>query len=88
MDSTVEHEALHNLMDQVEHHYGRQAARKIQSKLLEQFDMPALTKVGMFIAERMGYKTKSGHFDEEILAHARDILVNPRKREAFEKYAG
>ena len=87
-DATVEHEALHNLMDQVEHHYGRQAARKIQGKLLEQFDMNALSKVGMFIADRMGYKPKSDHFNEEILAHARDILVNPRKREAFEKYAG
>jgi len=75
-------------MDQVEHHYGRQVARKIQGKLLEQFDMNALSKVGMFIADRMGYKPKSDHFNEEILAHARDILVNPRKREAFEKYAG
>jgi hypothetical protein len=88
IDATITHEAFHSTMENFERNYGKQAADKAHVGLLNQYDKSCLSLVGSFIAQRLGYDMKSPKFTEEILAHARDILVNPKKREDFKKYAG
>jgi GNAT superfamily N-acetyltransferase len=88
VDATIQHEAFHHTMDQFEHNYGAKAAHIVQMKMLEQYDPTALKAVGSYIANRLNYKPKSKHFAEEIMAHTRDILVNPKKRESFKQFVG
>lgn len=83
VDATVEHEGFHGLMDKIGKKYGEPAVSRITDKLLLQHNRDAITEVGTYIAARLKYKPKSPSFKEEILAHARDILVNPKKREDF-----
>ena len=88
VDSTIHHEAFHHTMAQVEHHYGKDAAKKVHQGLLSQFHPDTLASVGGFIHQKLGYKMSSPKFTEEVLAHSRDILVNPKKRESYSAYAG
>lgn len=88
VDSTIHHEGLHHTITQIEDKYGPHTASKVKTKLLQQFDPEALNSVGTFISSKLGYKTKSPKFNEEILAHARDILTNPTKRNAYKKHVG
>lgn len=85
-DSTIEHEAHHYIMDDIQAKYGKDVSSKVHRKLLDQFHPDAVYEVGRFISEKMDYKTKSPNFTEEILAHSRDILVNPKKREQFKSF--
>jgi hypothetical protein len=87
VDSTIYHEGFHNIMSQLERHYGKEQAKKIHSGLLSNFSRDALVSVGSFITDVYGYNPKSPKFTEEILAHARDILVNPVKRKKYKEYA-
>lgn len=87
MDSTREHEGFHYVMEQIGRNYGPRAVREVQQKLIAQHDPKALGAVASFI-QRLGYKTKSPYFNEEVLAHARDILVNPAKRQKFKEHVG
>lgn len=86
--STVEHEGFHNVMDQMDQHYGPDEAQRAEHSLLSSFDPATLKAVGSYISSRMKYKPRSKHFSEEVLAHARDILVDPKKRESFKKFLG
>jgi len=88
VDATINHEALHHTMAEMERHYGKDAQRKTEDALLSHFDPAALTAVGNFISTRMRYDPKSTKFNEEILAHSRDILTNPAKREHFKTFVG
>jgi hypothetical protein len=87
-DSVLEHEGFHHAMDQLSHKYGKNVARKVLDKIIDAHDKDALRAVGKFISENYSYKPTSDHFDEEVIAHARDLLVNPRKRKIFEEYYG
>jgi hypothetical protein len=87
VNSTIEHEALHHTMDSMAQHYGKDAASQVTAGLLSHFDKDTLGAVGDYVSG-VGYKRSSPHFDEELLTHARDILVNPKKREAFKKFVG
>jgi hypothetical protein len=87
-DSVLEHEGFHHAMDQLSHKYGKNLARKVLDKIIDAHDKDALRAVGKFISENYSYKPTSDHFDEEVIAHARDLLVNPRKRKIFEEYYG
>jgi hypothetical protein len=87
-DSVLEHEGFHHTMDQLSHKYGENVARQVLGKIIDAHDKDALRAVGKFISENYSYKPTSDHFDEEIIAHARDLLVNPRKRKIFEEYYG
>jgi hypothetical protein len=86
VDSTIEHEGFHSLIDQISDRYGPNAAVRVKQKLLEQHHPDAIKAVGNFIADTRRYKRDSPFFGEEILAHARDLLVNPKKREDFKRY--
>ena len=86
--ATIEHEGFHHIFDDIGHKYGPVAAANARKKILEQHNLEALAEVGAFISDRLGYDRKSSHFTEEVLAHSRDILVNPTKREAFKKFVG
>jgi hypothetical protein len=88
VDSTINHEAFHHTMAEVERHYGKDEAKKVHQNLLSQFHPDTLSSVGGFIHDKLGYKIKSPKFTEEILAHSRDILVNPVKRERYKEFAG
>lgn len=85
IDSTIEHEGLHHTMDQIKHKYGPQVGNQVEEKLLSAHHPDTLKAVGNFIADTRGYKRGSS-FNEEILAHTRDILVNPKTREQFKNY--
>jgi hypothetical protein len=87
-DMVLEHEGFHHTMDQLSHKYGKNVARKALDKIIDAHDKDALRAVGEFISENYSYKPTSDHFDEEVIAHARDLLVNPRKRKFFEEYYG
>ena len=88
VDATIHHEGFHHTMENLERHYGKDAARKVHQGLLSHFDKGTLTSVGGFINQKLGYNPRSPKFTEEILAHSRDILVNPAKRERYKKFAG
>lgn len=84
---TVEHEGLHNVFDDLERKYGKPAADKAKAKILESFDKDTLSHLKSFV-QNVGYKTSHPGFSEEMLTHARDILVNPKKRESFKAHIG
>ena len=88
VESTTIHESLHHILAQVANKFGEHTAKAIRNKLVGAFDPHAITTLGDYISTRMSYKRSDPHFSEELLAHARDILVNPAKREAFRKFAG
>lgn len=88
VDATIQHEGLHHSMAEMERHYGKAAARTVHEGMLQQFAPNALEAVGAFINKKLGYKTSSPKFTEEILAHSRDILVNPAKRNKFKEAVG
>ena len=86
VDATVEHEAFHATMQHIKDNYGPKAAHLAEGHLLKGFDPNSLADVGMFIASQYKYDIKSPLFREEMLAHTRDILVNPEKRKSFKYY--
>lgn len=88
VDSTVQHEAFHYLLNQVDKHYGPKAAKGVERELFNQFDPEALKAVSNYISSKGGYKPTSPKFAEEVLAWSRDILVNPSKRERFKAHIG
>lgn len=88
VDSTIHHEGFHHTMEEMSNKYGPHTAGKVHEKLLSHYDQGTLGAVGDFINKKMGYKTKSPKFTEEILAHSRDILTNPKKRESFKAHVG
>ena len=81
--ATLEHEGFHDIMSKISTKYGKEAESKIIDKLMSHHTHSAMMDVGTFIANKLGYKPKSPKFKEEMLAHARDILVNPKKRRDF-----
>jgi ADP-ribose pyrophosphatase YjhB (NUDIX family)/predicted GNAT family acetyltransferase len=88
IDSTIHHEGLHHSMAEMEKHYGKRAAHNATQGMLSQFHPDAIRHVASFISNRMGYKTSSPKFPEEVLTHSRDILVNPDKRKKFKEHVG
>jgi hypothetical protein len=82
VDSTIEHEAAHGVFDQIEQKHGKQAMFKARKHILDAFDHDSYSTLSRFIISR-NYNPKSESFPEEILTHARDILVNPTKRTDF-----
>lgn len=88
VDATTEHEGFHNLSSELERHHGKKASMKFINGLIQQHDINTVSAVGAFISDKFGYKMKSPKFAEEVLAHARDILVNPQKREKFKEWIG
>jgi GNAT superfamily N-acetyltransferase len=86
--ATTEHEGLHYLIDKVGGSYGKVAAKKVLNKLLDSHDPEALSHLAGFLTTKMRYKRNDPSFGEELIAHARDILVNPRKRESFKNFIG
>jgi len=87
VDSTIEHEAFHHTMSSIARNYGAEAYSKVKSGLLSHFNKDTLSAVGDYISG-VGYKKNNPHFDEELLTHSRDILVNPKKRESFKNFVG
>lgn len=81
-----EHEGLHYLLNQVSKKYGGQAYRQTMDHLLSHHDQSALNYIKGFITQVYKYKPGSSGFGEELLAHSRDILVNPKKRGYFVDY--
>lgn len=86
VEGTIEHEGFHHLIDQVERHYGKNAAIKIKQNLISHHNPETLSAIGNWIVDTRGYKADSPSFGEELLTHARDLLVNPKKRADFQKY--
>jgi hypothetical protein len=86
-DSTVEHEGLHHIFAQIQRHHGEYYRKQAVNKLLGHFDNESLKHVADFVLKRR-YKRNSPTFGEEVLAHSRDILVNPKKRESFRQMVG
>jgi predicted outer membrane protein len=82
VESTIEHEALHGIFDKIGQKYGPAVALKARNHVLGAFDQDVLGHISDFI-QGVGYKAKSSHFNEELLTHARDLLVNPQKRKHF-----
>lgn len=82
VDSTVHHEAIHGLMDQVGQKYGSQAQRNLLDHLMSHYDPETLTHLKNYVSD-VGYKPNSEHFKEEMFTHARDLLVNANKRKSF-----
>lgn len=88
VDGTIEHEGFHNLASELSRNYGWKAAYRFEQGLISQFDLDALAAIGGFITDTRNYKPESPKYREEILAHARDLLVNPKKREDFKNWVG
>lgn len=86
VESTIEHEALHHLLGQVERKFGDSAYKQVRDKLLSNYKPETLNALANWISEARGYKKESDSFKEEILTHARDVLVNPEKRNHFKNY--
>jgi ribosomal protein S18 acetylase RimI-like enzyme len=85
LSATIEHEGFHHILDQIKNQYGPIAQQKVRDKLLEQHDPEAIKHLSAYVQHGLGYKPNS-FFNEELLAHARDILVNPKKRQNFKKF--
>jgi 8-oxo-dGTP pyrophosphatase MutT (NUDIX family) len=86
-EQTIQHEAAHSLFREIEHKHGPQFLDRVQTHLLDSF--PESTRAALKqSALKMGYKSSGRHFKEELINHARDILVNPLKRETFKKLLG
>jgi hypothetical protein len=86
VDQVIHHEAYHHTMSELERHYGKETAKKAHVGMLAQYDKDTLASVGGYIHHRLGYKPKDPKFTEEIMAHSRDILVNPSKRADYKQY--
>ena len=84
-DATIEHEAFHDTMRRIGDKYGPVKYKEIMNGLIGAHDQNALASVASF-AESRKYKRNDPHFNEEVLTHARDILVNPTKRKDFENH--
>jgi hypothetical protein len=87
VDATIEHEGAHALFRQVEARNGKVFASKVKADLLASIPKELRDHLVQFVLKR-GYKTRSPHFGEEVLTHARDILVSPTKRKLFETQLG
>lgn len=87
VDSTIEHEGLHHVLAQVQRHHGNGARQSLVNNMINHFDPGAVQTVVDYVG-KIGYKPKSATFGEEVLAHSRDLLVNPKKREYFSKIIG
>ena len=88
VDATIEHEGLHHTMADVTNKYGSAAQKNLEGQLLTAYDPGTLQQVAGYITARLGYKPSGRKFTEEILAHSRDILVNPEKRKKFKEFVG
>lgn len=88
LGSTIEHEGFHYSLGQIANKYGAKAYSQVMSKLVGAHDPTAIALVSSFITKKMRYNKRSPSFKEELIAHARDILVNPIKRESFVKFIG
>ena len=88
LGSTIEHEGFHYSLGQIANKYGAKAYSQVMNRLVGAHDPSAIALVSSFITKRMKYSKKSPSFKEELIAHARDILVNPIKRESFVKFIG
>lgn len=86
VDSTIEHEGFHDTMARIENKYGPVASNQIVRDLIDQHNPETIEAVRGFIIDTMNYKEGKGRFNEELITHARDILVNPTKRERFKQY--
>lgn len=86
VDSTIEHEGFHDLMAHIENKYGPVASGKVVRDLISQHHPEAIEAVDSFVRHAMGYKRNAPRYNEELITHARDILVNPTKRERFKKF--
>lgn len=86
VDSTIEHEALHNILGQVDRKFGAPVYTEIRDKLLGHYKPETLNAVANWIEGARGYKRSSDNFKEELLTHARDLLVNADKRKSFKDY--
>ena len=87
VESTVEHEALHRVLNQIDDKYGRPAYNEVVQRLVGAHDPEALQHLSDWV-ERRGYNKKSSTFPEELLTHARDVLVNPKTRNNFKTFLG
>lgn len=85
-EATIEHEGFHHAIDDLAHKYGRDTAKAIEHQMISQYDPNTFAAVGDYISTRLRYKPGSKAFNEEIMAHSRDILVSPKKREDFKKF--
>jgi GNAT superfamily N-acetyltransferase len=87
VDSTIEHEGLHHTMDQISRLYGPEEAARAHDTIYNSFDNTVKGALSQY-AQKLGYKPGSEHFQEEMMTAARDILVNPKKRDFFKKLHG
>lgn len=74
-DRTVEHESLHHMLSTMEKKHGPKFRNQIVSQLLSQHAPEDIQDVAEYVKSK-GYKPRSPHFNEEILAHSRDVLIN------------
>lgn len=88
VESTIHHEALHHTLGEMRRHYGEKFGNLVRSGLVVQFHPDAMNHVRTFITEKKGYKRSHPNFQEELLTHARDILVNPKTRKSFSEHVG
>ncbi len=86
VDATIEHEGFHDTMARIENKYGPVASGQIVRDLIGQHNPETIEAVRGFITDTMNYKEGKGRFNEELITHARDILVNPVKRQRFKQY--
>lgn len=86
VDSTIEHEGFHDTIARIENKYGPVASGGIVRDLISQHNPETIEHVRGFITDALNYKEGKGRFNEELITHARDILVNPVKRQRFKQY--
>ena len=84
---TIEHEAVHSILHELRNKYGNAAYHKTIQHLLSHIPASTRNRVEDFIVGR-GYKRRDSHFPEEVLTHARDILVTPQHRSSLERMIG
>lgn len=74
-DRTVEHESLHQMLSTMEKKHGPKFRNQIVSQLLSQHNPEDIQAVAEYVQSK-GYKPRTPSFNEEVLAHSRDVLIN------------
>lgn len=74
-DRTVEHESLHQMLSGMEKKNGPKFRNQIVSQLLSQHNPEDIQAIAEYVQAK-GYKPRTPSFNEEVLAHSRDVLIN------------
>jgi len=81
-----QHEGHHHLFSEVSRKYGPSARYKLVNHLLKELPGQDIEDMKDHLRFTYGYDHKDSNFNEEVLNHARDILVSPKSRESYLKF--